>query len=115
MIIGKPNCGHTQLWPIYHYQSSSDKLRLLPNGILRHYFDNQIPDEFELDNEYIEEESKIYHDYEIGKYCLDKVRVPMVLLDMSINNNFRKLMGWKVNSPGFALLITSKSGQPTNF
>ncbi|CAG9762604.1 unnamed protein product [Ceutorhynchus assimilis] len=70
LVIGKPDCGHMQLWPIYHYQSSADKLRLLPNGILRHYYDNQIPDEFEID--YGEEKDKVYHDYEYGKYCLDK-------------------------------------------
>ncbi|ENN70800.1 hypothetical protein YQE_12465, partial [Dendroctonus ponderosae] len=72
-----PNCGHMQLWPIYHYQASADKLRLLPNGILRHYFDTQVPNEFEADNEYTNtlEESKLYHDYPINKYCLDKVEI----------------------------------------
>ncbi|KAH1007750.1 probable G-protein coupled receptor Mth-like 5 [Dendroctonus ponderosae] len=81
LIIGMPNCGHMQLWPIYHYQASADKLRLLPNGILRHYFDTQVPNEFEADNEYTNtlEESKLYHDYPINKYCLDK-RIDGVLI-----------------------------------
>ncbi|KAF7267626.1 G-protein coupled receptor Mth-like 5 [Rhynchophorus ferrugineus] len=72
LITGKPNCGHMQPWSIYHYQNSSDKLRLLPNGVLRHYFDNQIPNENDFDSEFIEHQSNIYHDYEPGKYCLDK-------------------------------------------
>ncbi|XP_066245738.1 probable G-protein coupled receptor Mth-like 5 [Euwallacea similis] len=72
LIIGKPNCRSTQLWRIFHYQSSTDKLRLLPNGILRHYFDTQIPNEFELENEYNIEENKLFHDYVLGKYCIDK-------------------------------------------
>lgn len=63
-----------QLWPIYHYKSSADKLRLLPNGVLRHYFDNQSPNEFELENEYNIEENKLFYDYPLGKYCLDKVQ-----------------------------------------
>lgn len=64
-----------QPWSIYHYQNSSDKLRLLPNGILRHYFDNQIPNEIDFDSEFIEHQSNIYHDYEPGNYCLDKVNI----------------------------------------
>lgn len=63
-----------QLWPIYHYKSSADKLRLLPNGVLRHYFDNQSPNEFELENEYNIEENKLFYDYPLSKYCLDKVQ-----------------------------------------
>lgn len=72
LSIGTPNCGHMQLWPIYHYKSSADKLRLLPNGVLRHYFDNQSPNEFELENEYNIEENKLFFDYPLSKYCLDK-------------------------------------------
>ncbi|KAL1512810.1 hypothetical protein ABEB36_002334 [Hypothenemus hampei] len=72
MVIGKPNCKHMQLWPIYHYRSSADKLRLLPSGVLRHFFDDQIPNEFDLDNIDIASENRLFHDYPFGKYCLDK-------------------------------------------
>ncbi|XP_057663765.1 probable G-protein coupled receptor Mth-like 5 isoform X1 [Diorhabda carinulata] len=69
LIIGLPDCGHMQRWPIYHYINSTDKLRLLPNGILRHYFDHTGVNELDIDSE----NAKVpYHDYEQGKYCLDK-------------------------------------------
>uniref|UniRef100_A0A6P7G6G2 Probable G-protein coupled receptor Mth-like 5 n=1 Tax=Diabrotica virgifera virgifera TaxID=50390 RepID=A0A6P7G6G2_DIAVI len=70
LVIGRPDCGHVQTWPIYHYYNSTDRLRLLPNGILRHYFDHiDIPDAFDLDN--INPTAPFY-DYEQGKYCIDK-------------------------------------------
>lgn len=71
-VIGKPDCGHMQQRSIYHYQDSPDILRLLPNGILRHYYDKQIPHEFDLDGELIENKRDLYHDYKSGLYCLDK-------------------------------------------
>ncbi|XP_060522858.1 probable G-protein coupled receptor Mth-like 5 [Cylas formicarius] len=70
-VFGLPDCGHTQPWPIYHYQNSTDKLRLLPNGVLRHYFDHQVPEEFDFEMELIEGKN-LYQDYEQGKYCMDK-------------------------------------------
>nr|CAH7735488.1 unnamed protein product [Callosobruchus chinensis] len=74
IVSGAPDCGHMQLWPIYHYHNSTDRLRLLPNGVLRHYFDHvDVPgdeDLLELGNTH--EEKTLYHDYEFGKYCLDK-------------------------------------------
>ncbi|XP_050306136.1 probable G-protein coupled receptor Mth-like 5 isoform X2 [Anthonomus grandis grandis] len=72
LVIGRPNCGHMQLWPIYHYESSADKLRLLPNGILRHYYDNQVPNEFEYESGESLQDTGLFHDYEFGKFCLDK-------------------------------------------
>ncbi|XP_072391044.1 probable G-protein coupled receptor Mth-like 5 [Diabrotica undecimpunctata] len=70
LIIGRPDCGHVQTWPIYHYYNSTDRLRLLPNGVLRHYFDHiDIPDAFDLDNI---NPTAPYYDYEQGKYCIDK-------------------------------------------
>ncbi|XP_023025207.1 G-protein coupled receptor Mth-like 5 [Leptinotarsa decemlineata] len=71
LVTGLPDCGHMQLWPIYHYQNSTDRLRLLPNGILRHYFDHsEVPGD-ELDSE-VTNVGGPFHDYEYGKYCLDK-------------------------------------------
>ncbi|RZC35777.1 G-protein coupled receptor Mth-like 5 [Asbolus verrucosus] len=70
LVIGLPDCGPKDPWPIYHYQNSSDRLRLLPNGVLRHYFDHNIPHKEELDDT---SKSSLYHDYEPGKYCLEKV------------------------------------------
>ncbi|XP_030764100.1 probable G-protein coupled receptor Mth-like 5 [Sitophilus oryzae] len=72
LAIGTPNCGHMQQWSVYHYQNSTDKLRLLPNGVLRHYIDNQVPNELDNDSEFADDKSKIYYDYAPGKYCLDK-------------------------------------------
>ncbi|CAG9821362.1 unnamed protein product [Phaedon cochleariae] len=70
LVIGLPDCGHMQLWPIYHYQNSTDRLRLLPNGVMRHYFDHHdVPGE--EDPEILQTNSP-YHDYEFSKYCLDK-------------------------------------------
>ncbi|KAJ8928417.1 hypothetical protein NQ314_019006 [Rhamnusium bicolor] len=73
LVTGSPDCGHMQLWPIYQYQNSTDRLRLLPNGILRHYFDHfEVPEEeFEV-ADFSEKDHTLYHDYEPGKYCLDK-------------------------------------------
>ena len=70
LITGLPDCGSKAPWPIYHYQNSSDRLRLLPNGVLRHYFDHNVPHETEMDDI---NPNSLYHDYEPNKYCLEKV------------------------------------------
>lgn len=72
LIYGKPDCGSMQMWPVYHYQNSSDKLRLLSTGVLRHYFDHFLVPGEDPDDEEIEILKGRYHDYEPGKYCLDK-------------------------------------------
>ncbi|CAH0550485.1 unnamed protein product [Brassicogethes aeneus] len=73
LITGAPDCGSMQPWSIYHYLNSTDKLRLLPSGILRHFFDHTIPgEEDELREAIIKGKDLIYHDYTSGKYCLDK-------------------------------------------
>ncbi|KAJ3647429.1 hypothetical protein Zmor_019308 [Zophobas morio] len=69
LITGLPDCGSKAPWPIYHYQNSSDRLRLLPNGVLRHYFDHNVPHETEMDDI---NPNSLYHDYEPNKYCLEK-------------------------------------------
>ncbi|XP_044265757.1 probable G-protein coupled receptor Mth-like 5 isoform X3 [Tribolium madens] len=69
LVIGLPDCGPKAPWPIYHYQNSTDRLRLLSNGVLRHYFDRNIPHDEELDDN---SKNSLYHDYEPGKYCLEK-------------------------------------------
>ncbi|KAG5870807.1 hypothetical protein JTB14_005357 [Gonioctena quinquepunctata] len=65
LVTGLPDCGHMQLWAVLHYQNSSDRLGLLPDGVLRHYFDHKHK---------IDEENAVgpFHDYEFGKYCLDR-------------------------------------------
>lgn len=81
LVIGTPQCGSRQAFSIFYYRSSSDKLSLLPNGRLRHYFlqhiiDNEVNiheinnDESDLDNP---TDNQKYYDYEPGAYCMDKV------------------------------------------
>nr|ANB32482.1 G-protein coupled receptor Mth-like 5-2 protein mRNA [Dastarcus helophoroides] len=74
-VTGLPDCGSRQIWPIYHYVGSTDKLTLLPNGVLRHYFDLHDIAAFEDEDEsVIETDGKIkqYHDYHPSQYCMDK-------------------------------------------
>lgn len=77
MVIGLPDCGSTQRWPIYHYQNSSDVLSLLPNGVLRHYTHYAVPmqQDYYLEEGEVEDEDteSVYYDYPSGKYCLEKV------------------------------------------
>lgn len=76
MIPGSPDCGS-----IYYYQNSTDILRLLPNGVLRHYLYHVVPGE-EEDPEYgvIDGKEVIYHDYPSGKYCMEKVKSRIVVI-----------------------------------
>lgn len=70
LVNGLPDCGHMQQWPIFHYFNSTDKLRLLPNGVLRHYFDhNEAFEEFDFETG---NSKSPFHDYEQGKYCLER-------------------------------------------
>lgn len=69
MIIGKPDCGSKEPWPIYHYAGSSDRLALLPSGTLRHYFNLDTDHTTELDDP---SKDAIYQDYPQGKYCMEK-------------------------------------------
>lgn len=81
MIPGSPDCGSMPQWPIYYYQNSTDILRLLPNGVLRHYLYHVVPGE-EEDPEYgvIDGKEVIYHDYPSGKYCMEKVKSRIVVI-----------------------------------
>ncbi|XP_018324370.1 probable G-protein coupled receptor Mth-like 5 [Agrilus planipennis] len=75
ILNGNPDCGSTQKWPIYHYQNSSDVLKLLPNGVLRHYlFFEKENDEEKEEMKEEQENSKglMFQDYVPGKYCLEK-------------------------------------------
>lgn len=78
--IGVPECGPRQHFTIYHLPGSPDRLLLLPNGHLRHYFlqYSQHGGE-ELWEEDISAEQRFY-DYEQGLYCLDKVSQSLVFL-----------------------------------
>lgn len=65
-----------QQWPIYYYRNSTDVLRLLPNGVLRHYLYHNLPmeeEETESGISVINGKEVMYHDYDPGKYCMDKV------------------------------------------
>ncbi|XP_030376025.1 probable G-protein coupled receptor Mth-like 5 [Scaptodrosophila lebanonensis] len=77
-VIGVPNCGSMQMWPIFHYTGSSDKLVLLDDGRLRHYTnaedeaDEQRGVQTDYEDDIAEAHKPLYHDYEQGQYCLDK-------------------------------------------
>uniref|UniRef100_A0A0A9XMZ4 Putative G-protein coupled receptor Mth-like 5 n=3 Tax=Lygus hesperus TaxID=30085 RepID=A0A0A9XMZ4_LYGHE len=63
---GLPLCGTRQLWPVYH--NGSDRLRLLPDGSLRHF----IVEDPTLSDDEIDGEVHLYHDYMDGLYCREK-------------------------------------------
>ncbi|XP_043653177.1 probable G-protein coupled receptor Mth-like 5 isoform X1 [Drosophila teissieri] len=77
-VIGIPNCGSMQMWPIYHYAGSSDKLVLLDDGRLRHYTnaENEGDERRGIQSDYEEDIGvslePLYHDYDKGLYCIDK-------------------------------------------
>ncbi|XP_032576959.1 probable G-protein coupled receptor Mth-like 5 isoform X1 [Drosophila sechellia] len=77
-VIGIPNCGSMQMWPIYHYAGSSDKLVLLDDGRLRHYTnaENEEEERHGIQSDYEEDIAgslePLYHDYDKGLYCIDK-------------------------------------------
>lgn len=98
-VIGVPNCGSKQMWPVLHYagvsnstwnlfmnlyhlikytSQSYDKLVLLDDGKLRHYtnteedIDEQQGVKSDYDEDTMEEHKPHYYDYEQGQYCLDK-------------------------------------------
>jgi G protein-coupled receptor Mth (Methuselah protein) len=78
LITGIPQCPR-QLWSIYHYSDSHDRLVLLPSGILRHYVTHPEGVEITHDNDLLQEhqnedgDTQWHYDYKQGTYCLDKV------------------------------------------
>lgn len=73
LVIGVPQCGPRQQFSIYHLPSSPDRLVLLPNGHLRHYYlQNAHENSDRLWEEEISADQRFY-DYQQGLYCLDKV------------------------------------------
>lgn len=99
LVTGLPDCGPVQPWPILHYRNSTDQLRLLPNGILRHYFDySHVPGEESFEMEKLEEHN-LFYDYEPGKYCLDRVKEKILynFITLKINFYFRILVKLKVS------------------
>lgn len=105
-VIGVPNCGSKQMWPVLHYAGVSsrgisleliniliimytlqsyDKLVLLEDGKLRHYTNTEEEDEEQLgvktdyDEDTLEEHKPHYYDYEQGQYCLDKVTKVIIM------------------------------------
>lgn len=113
-VIGVPNCGSKQMWPVLHYAGVSsisqwnlfmnhynlmkntfqsyDKLVLLDDGKLRHYtnteedVDEQKGVKSDYDEDTIEEHKPHYYDYEQGQYCLDKVSSLYLTLKISIKS-----------------------------
>lgn len=73
LVTGLPDCGSMQPWAVLHYTNSLDVLHLLPNGVLRHYAYHTLPSEEDLEIEPMDDKDVMYHDYEPGKYCLEKV------------------------------------------
>ncbi|XP_001359641.4 probable G-protein coupled receptor Mth-like 5 isoform X2 [Drosophila pseudoobscura] len=77
-IIGIPNCGSMQMWPIYHYAGSSDKLVLLDDGKLRHYTnaEDEAAEQRGVQTDYEDDiggrREPLYHDYDQGLYCIDR-------------------------------------------
>ncbi|EDV49456.1 probable G-protein coupled receptor Mth-like 5 isoform X2 [Drosophila erecta] len=77
-VIGIPNCGSMQMWPIYHYAGSSDKLVLLDDGKLRHYTnaENEGEERHGIQSDYEEDIAgslePLYHDYDKELYCIDR-------------------------------------------
>jgi G protein-coupled receptor Mth (Methuselah protein) len=99
LIIGLPQCPR-QLWSIFHYSGSHDRLVLLPNGILRHYVTHpegvEITQENDLLQEHQNEEGDIqwHYDYRQGSYCLDKVRQMMGMLPHTMQLKFMVHIVW---------------------
>uniref|UniRef100_A0A6P4E612 Probable G-protein coupled receptor Mth-like 5 isoform X1 n=1 Tax=Drosophila rhopaloa TaxID=1041015 RepID=A0A6P4E612_DRORH len=77
-VIGIPNCGSMQMWPIYHYDGSSDKLVLLEDGKLRHFTnaEHESEERHGIQSDYEEDIADtmepLYHDYDNGLYCIDR-------------------------------------------
>ncbi|XP_032589716.1 probable G-protein coupled receptor Mth-like 5 isoform X1 [Drosophila mojavensis] len=81
-VIGLPNCGNKQMWPVLDYVGSYDKLVLLDDGKLRHYTntedeaDEQRGVQTDYDEDLAEAQKPRFYDYEQGQYCLDKAISP---------------------------------------
>lgn len=75
-LVGTPECGPIQQWPIYHYPDSADKLVLLPDGKMRHYIKDPDDHDDTFHVKHLHEdpdtEQPMYYDYESGQYCMDK-------------------------------------------
>lgn len=82
--IGRPKCDPNEhQWKVYYYPSGSDRLAILPTGVLRHDIVDQskaanenrgvygaVSDfDVEVDDD---EEHVIHYDYQFGHYCADK-------------------------------------------
>ncbi|XP_020278459.1 probable G-protein coupled receptor Mth-like 5 [Pseudomyrmex gracilis] len=77
--IGRPKCDPNEHQRnVYYYPSGSDRLAILPTGVLRHIIDlSKATDEnrgvsdfdIEIDDD---EEHVIHYDYQFGHYCADK-------------------------------------------
>ncbi|XP_051158986.1 probable G-protein coupled receptor Mth-like 5 isoform X1 [Leptopilina boulardi] len=77
--IGLPRCQNGEhQWHVYHSQTGSDKLYILPSGMLRHYVikSNDDDDEVKKDEDfYFDDDAlskNIHYDYPFGHYCADK-------------------------------------------
>lgn len=74
LLIGVPKCYTRQQFPIYHVPGEADRLALLANGHLRHYYLQNGANGNELWEDEISPEHRFF-DYPQGLYCMDKVRL----------------------------------------
>ncbi|XP_045460935.1 probable G-protein coupled receptor Mth-like 5 [Harmonia axyridis] len=73
LVPGTPDCGSRQTFPIYFNANSTEKLQLLPNGVLRHIYSHPIPNEDEdIGIEILDGKDLLFHDFPQGQYCMDK-------------------------------------------
>ncbi|XP_055301144.1 probable G-protein coupled receptor Mth-like 5 [Sitodiplosis mosellana] len=71
--VGIPQCSQKQMWPIYYYPTSRDRLALLPDGRLRHYIQNSDDDDnAAFDSDVEKSEETMLYDYAQGQYCMDR-------------------------------------------
>ncbi|XP_063704492.1 probable G-protein coupled receptor Mth-like 5 [Culicoides brevitarsis] len=71
-VIGLPDCGGMQMWPVYQYPSSTDKLMLLPDGRLRHLIKGPHDDDSIAEQYTKNDENPLNYLFNQGKYCMEK-------------------------------------------
>lgn len=71
-IIGLPDCGGMQMWSVYQYPSSADKLMLLPDGRLRHLIKGPHDDDAIAEKYTKNDEKPLNYLFNQGKYCMEK-------------------------------------------
>ncbi|XP_050464418.1 probable G-protein coupled receptor Mth-like 5 [Cataglyphis hispanica] len=81
--IGRPRCNPDEhQWHVYYYPSGSDRLAILPTGVLRHYIidltkaanknSGAVMPSLDSNDDDDDERAAIHYDYPFGHYCADK-------------------------------------------